>query len=318
MPCATADNTTLVNNASVSGTNVLNNPEIDQGNNSASASTTVHAPVLSLAKTAGSTALPGAAIPYRITYENTGTGEAQSVVVSDKLPADVYYSATLDLGSGPAPSSVTRNADGTTTLTWNVGAVAGGSGPHTIDYTARPSLLFLGGSTVQNDARVTFTNATGCSYSPVTSAGTTSITVLPPQRNPLSQGYWKNHPDEWTAEILARIQATDQRFDGADGSPPNQSLSPFEVMAVLGTHGTSQDILRLQLLAAYFNLARTGSTPESGDPIDYVDQARASNVRDAARYAIATLTLPLIGNRARYSDAIRILDEINANKSEIY
>jgi hypothetical protein len=46
-------------------------------------------------------------------------------------------------------------------------------------------------------------------------AKTTGITVVPATRNPLSQGFWKTHPELRTAEPLARIQATDQRFDGA-------------------------------------------------------------------------------------------------------
>ena len=35
-------------------------------------------------------------------------------------------------------------------------------------------------------------------------------------------------------------------------------------------------------------------------------------------FAMATLALPVSGNTARYSDATRILDEINANTSEVY
>jgi hypothetical protein len=42
-------------------------------------------------------------------------------------------------------------------------------------------------------------------------------------------------------------------------------------------------------------------------------------VRDAGLFSIATLALPLDSSTAgRYSDAIRILDEINTNKSEVY
>ena len=48
VPCTTADGTKLVNNAGVTGTNLLNNPEVDTANNSAAATTTVRAPKLSL------------------------------------------------------------------------------------------------------------------------------------------------------------------------------------------------------------------------------------------------------------------------------
>jgi uncharacterized repeat protein (TIGR01451 family) len=318
VPCSTADQAQLENSATVSGTNLLNNPEVNTSNNTASVTTTVHAPVVTLAKSASSSVNAGGAITYRITYENTGSGDAKSVVITDTLPADVYYSTALDLGAGPAPGSVAHNANGTTTLTWTIGSVPGGSGPSTIEYTARPSLLFLGGSSVANGAEVTFTNANGCTYSPVTASGTTGITVVPPTRNPLSMGYWKTHPGEWTSEILARIQATDQRYDGADGSSPDGKLSSAEVAAAFGANGTQPGTLQAQLLGTYFNLATRRIN--AGTTIDSKTDRRLAlhNVREAALYGMATLALPLSGNTNRYGDAITVLDEINLNKSEIY
>ena len=44
-----------------------------------------------------------------------------------------------------------------------------------------------------------------------------------------------------------------------------------------------------------------------------------SNVREVALYAQATLVLPLTkATQTRYSDATRMLDEINLNRSEVY
>ena len=318
VPCTTTDGTVIVNRAGVTGTNLLNNPEVETANNSASASTTVHAPVLTLAATATSSVNAGEAITYRLAYENTGSGKAEAVTISDTLPADVYYSTALDQGAGPAPDSVRRNADGTTTLSWTVASVAGASGTQVIEYTARPSLLFVAGDSVAASARLTFTGANGCAYAPVTAARSVAITAVAPTRNPLSHGYWKNHSAEWTSEILARIQATDQRFDGADGSPPDGRISSAEVTATLSAGGTPPKVLPFQLLANYFNMAtrRINSATKVSSKTDV--RLGLGTVREVARYAIATLALPLDPNRARYSDAIAASEEINLDKSEIY
>ena len=177
------------------------------------------------------------------------------MTITDVLPAGVYYSLALDLGAGPKPTSVAHNANGTTTLTWNVGDVAASSGASTIAYTARPTLLFVGGENLSNSVSLTFENKNGCTFDAATASASTRITVVPPTRNPLSHGYWRNHPAEWTAEILARIQATDQRWDGADGSTPNGVLSAAEVNAVQAPSGNGDRILNQQTVATLFNLA---------------------------------------------------------------
>lgn len=318
VPCATTDGAVLTNNASLTATNLLNNPEVNTTNNASSASTTVHAPKLTLAKTATSPVLGGEAIRYRLTYENTGTGGASSATITDTLPAGVYYSPALDLGAGPAPTTVTRNADGTTTLTWNLGTVGGSSGPNTIEYTARPSLLTLPGSAVANSARLTYSNANGCTYAPVLATRTTAITSVPPTRNPLSHGYWKTHPAEWTNEILARIQATDQRFDGIDSSLPDGRLSSTEVSTTLGPGGGQPEVLQFQLLATYFDLATRRINANTVIKSTLAVKLGLVTVRDAARFAIATLALAPNANKARYSDATDVLDEIVNNKSEVY
>lgn len=315
--CTAADASVLTDSATVSGHDVLGDPDPDTANNTSSQSTTVHAPVLTVTKTATPAVNAGEAITYRISYANTGSAPATGTVVTDVLPAGVYYSTALDQGAGPRPTSVARNADGTTTLTWNVGGVPAASGPITIAYTARPSLLFLGGASVTNSATVTFGNDNGCTYAPVTASAPTTITTVVPTRNPLSMGYFKNHPADWTAEFLARIQATDQRFDGADGSTPDGRVTAAEVTAVLtglGQPGT----LRAQLLATDFNLAerRINAGTAIVSPTDTL--LGLATVGDADRYAMATLGLPKAGNDTRYSNATTSLDEINNNRSEHY
>ena len=224
VPCGTADGTVLTNRVALTATNVESQAETNTGNNSASASTTVHAPVLTLSKTATASVVAGEPITYRLTYENTGSGDASSVTVSDTLPADVYYSMPLDLGAGPKPTSVVVNGDGTRTLTWNVGLVGERAGQPALEFTARPTLLALG-TQYTNSAGLTFTDRNGCTYPPVTASAPSAIAVVSASRDPLTIGYWRNHPERWTVEILARIQATDQRFDGADGSLADGQLT---------------------------------------------------------------------------------------------
>ena len=277
------------------------------------------APRLTLAKSASTSANAGEAIAYTLTYENTGTGGASDVVVTDVLPADVYYSPALDQGAGPKPSTVVRNGDGTTTLTWNAGSVAASSGPQTISFTARASLLSLGSSSLENNAGISFSNANGCSYTGPAATTATTVTVIPPSRDPLSLGYWRNHPADWTAEILARVQATDQRFDGADGSKPDGLLAPAEAAAILEPSGALPRVTAHQLLAAYISLATrrvNASTPIASKTTTRLGLA---NVRDAALYAVATLRLPYnASTQRRYSDTTQVLDEINLNRSERY
>jgi uncharacterized repeat protein (TIGR01451 family) len=313
--CSTTDGTVLTNAATATATDLIANPVTA----SDSVTTAVHAPVLTLGKTATAGVNAGEAITYRLTYQNTGSGAAFGVTITDALPAGVYYSKALDTGAGPQPTTVTNNASGTTTLSWTIGTVSGASGPQFVEYTARPGLLFLGGDSVRNSASLAFTNVNGCTYTPVTTAKTTSITVVPATRNPLSQGFWKSHPELRTVERLARIQATDQRFDGTDGTTPNGQLSQAEVQFVLSAGGTQAESLRAQLMATYLNLADRRINAATAVVSKTASKRGVHNVRDAALFAMSTLGQPLTSSTtARYSDAINILEEINQNKSERY
>jgi uncharacterized repeat protein (TIGR01451 family) len=311
VPCSTADLTVLHNSVTIEGEDMLSNSV----SGSDSVQTTVHTPVLTLSKTATSSINAGEAILYTITYENTGSGEATNVVITDNLPVGVYYSKALDLGAGPEPATVTVNVDGTQTLTWQIGNLAGNSGPQTIQYTARPSLLFLGGESLSNSARLTFQNANGCTYSALTASASTTITTVAPTGDPRTLGFWRNHADLWTDEILARIQATDQRYD----TDANGALSVAEVTAWLSPGGNQPKVLQIQLLASYFNLATRQINAATLIESKTADQLGLDNVADAAVYAINTLALPVNSdNRSTYSDATKVLDEINSNKSEVY
>ena len=315
VPCSAADGGVLTNRASVTGTNALGYADVNLSNNFASAATTVQAPKLTLSKTATASVNAGEAISYTITYQNTGAGGAANIVITDTLPAGLYYSTALDTGAGPRPNTVTVNSDGTRTLTWQPGTLAGKSGLQTIQYTARPSLLMLGGETLSNSAGLTFTNVHSCTYAPVTASASTVITVAPASKDALSMGFWRNHSQLWTAEIRARIQATDTRYDtNADGM-----LSAAEVAAMLASAANQPKILAMQLLATYLNLATRRVNAATLIESKATNALDLDNVAEAAIFGIGTLALPLNApNRTRYEDATRVLDEINANKSEIY
>jgi len=313
--CDTADGTVLTNSVTLTAQDFLNTPL----SASDSVSTTIHAPVLTLGKTATTAVNAGEAISYTVTYANLGTGDATNVVITDTLPADVYYSLALDGGIGPKPNSVVENGDGTTTLTWTIGTVSGSSGPQSISYTARPTLLFIGGETLTNSATLAFENANGCSYEADEATASTTITVVPATRDPLSMGFWRNHGELWSAEFLARIQATDQRFDGADGSTPDGILSPAEVTAVMAPSGNGIRVLQQQFTGTLLNLASRRINAETVIDSKLTLKLGLRNVRDAARYAQGTLDLPLTkATQGRYSDATTILDGVNNNRIEKY
>ena len=319
VPCSATDGLVLTNSATLSSRNVLGAAEANTANNTASASATVRRPVLQLAKTATATVNAAEAVTYRITVSNTGTGSAAGVVVRDTLPAGMTYSVALDQGAGPRPTTVVANPDGSQTLTWSLGTVAGASAPTTIEYTARSSLLALGGTAFTNSASAEFQSAGGCSYPPVSASATTTVTVTPPSGDPVGIGFWANHPETWTPEMLARIQATDPRFDGADGSVPDGLLRPAEVAAAFVPSRGQAETLGMQLLATYFNLATRRINAGTAIESRTAGQLGLTTVRAAVLYASATAGLPLgPSTSTRISDATRVLDEINNNRSERY
>ncbi|MEY2416475.1 MAG: hypothetical protein QOH53_1809, partial [Ilumatobacteraceae bacterium] len=318
VPFPTADLTVLTGSATVHSSDHLGTPDQHPANDSSSAATTVHTPVLTLAKAATNSVAAGEAVTYTITYSNTGSGPATNVVVGDVVPADVFYSLALDTGAGPRPTTVVANPDGTTTLTWTVASVPKQSGPFTITFTARPTLLALGGTGLMNNASEDFRDLNANQYPTLRASAATNIGTAAITKNPLSQGYWQVHPTEWTPEILARIAATDQRFDGADGSTPDGALSAAEVRAVFGRSGQPSTLLS-QLLATYFNLATRRINAGTAVSSKLSTALGLRNVRDTALYARATLALPYKnGNFQRYSDATSALEDINQNKTEKY
>lgn len=312
--CATPDGTVLVNTARASGTDLGGGTEAYLSNNTATASTTVRAPKLEVTKTATGSVLAGEAVNYRVSIRNVGSGTATGVQVEDVLPVDLYYSAALDLGPGPQPGTVQREADGTTTLGWNLGSLAGGAST-TLEYTARPSLLFFAGESVDNAVEVAYGNASGCTFAPEEATASTTITAVDPTQDPGTIGFWRNHGDLWTGEHLARVQATDQRYD-LDG---DGALAPAEVELALAPAGGVDNVLRQQLLASYLNLATRRINAGTAIDSRIARRLHLTNVRDAAIYGQDTLALPRgKPTQNRYSDAATVLDQINNDRSTVY
>ncbi|MFD3942973.1 hypothetical protein [Streptomyces sp. NPDC058579] len=316
VPCDTKDGTVLANRVTVTGTDTNGVPDPYTDDNTAQATTTVHAPALTVDKTGPATAAAGEAITYTLTYENTGSGAASGVTVTDTLPAGLHYSPELDSGAGPKPSTVTVNADGSRTLVWNVDDLPGRSGAQKIVFSARSSLLAPSGTAYTDTVSVSYGNAGGsCAFTPVTASARTTVTAEPPTRNPLPYEFWQAHPAMWTAELLARIQATDQRYDtDRDGA-----LSAAEIRAAFAEDMLRGSELRKQLLATYLNLAErrinagTVISPKPAhDPV-------LGTVRAAALYAQETLALPADQpDLSRYGDIVHVMLGINTNVIEVY
>jgi hypothetical protein len=149
----------------------------------------------------------------------------------------------------------------------------------------------------------------------VSASAATTVTVTPPSGDPAGLGYWANHPETWTPEIRARIEATDQRFDtSGDGA-----LSSAEVTQAYAVSRGQTETLAMQLLSTYFNLATR--RVNAGTAIDSrtAGQVGLTTVGAAAVYASSTLAVAFgPSTSGRYSDATRVLDEINNNRSERY
>ncbi len=318
VPCSAKDGVLITDSVRARGTDLASNA-IDL---TRSSQATVHAPVLALEKSATASVNAGEAIAYRIQYQNNGGGTALNVVVTDTVPKDVYYSLPLDQGAGPKPVSVTLNGDGTRTLVWNVGSLSPHSEPGVIQFTARPTLLALDGTTFANNVKLGFQTGASCPSESLTASAATKITVvkLREEHEPHIYLHWKSDAHEEPAETLARIQATDQRFDGRAGAAADGALSQPEVKAsfafgnifVYLFHKNRPKHLEHDLLALYFNLATRRLNADSKIEHEHDTPPGLANVRDAALKAEATLLIPYSeATEEKYHSAKEVLEEIN-------
>ena len=101
--------------------------------------TTVRAPVLSMTKTVavvgGGQPVPGATLRYTITYNNSGTGAANSVVVTDPIPSNTSYVANSVHLNGVQTNDGTGGVVfGSNTVTVTIGSLAGNTLNQTITF----------------------------------------------------------------------------------------------------------------------------------------------------------------------------------------
>ena len=88
---------------------------------------------------------------------------------------------------------------------------------------------------------------------------------------------------------------------------------------MLAPGGNQPKVLKMQLLATYFDLATRRINAGTLISSPTAANLGLTSVRDAALFAMDTLLLP-VGpkTKAKYDNATGLLDEINNNKSEVY
>ncbi|MEO3806217.1 hypothetical protein [Nonomuraea sp. B1E8] len=302
VPCTTADGTVLTNTATVSGVNAAGYAESGTlADNTATAASTVRRPALTLeAAAAGSDPAT-----FTLTYRNTGTGPASGAALTATVPAGLYYSP----GQGTPPETVTRNPDGTTTLRWDVGAVAAVAS-RTIAFTTRPSLLLAEGTTVTVPVSLSFGDGGDCPYAAAQATAQTRITLPPATRDPRPLAVWTLFPALRTQEALDRVQATDQRYDT---SPTDGTLTRAEFAEAVGLPVLQPRALRAELLATYLNMATRRIHASTAIRTPQSVALGLETVGDAVRHARATLTQPV---GVRHITATVLLTEINAGLAE--
>jgi uncharacterized repeat protein (TIGR01451 family) len=312
VPCTTADGTALINTATSEAKNLANGPEENTDNNTGKATSTIKAPKLTLAATSTPTANAGEAVTTTLTVANTGGANAAGTTLTYTLPAGVYYSTTLDQGSGPKPTSVSG-----ATLTWQLGSLDAGA-TTTVRFTTRSSLLTVGGTALTGQAKVSYRNANGCAYDPVTASATSTVTEVAPSRDPRPQAIWLLSTNLRTPELLARVQATDTRYDGIDGTTPDGQLSQREVSAAFNLPVLQPRALQAELLTAYLNLGSRRINAATRVTTITLERLGLHTVGDAARHGQTTLALPPAGNTIAYTDATLALVEIDTGIAERY
>jgi uncharacterized repeat protein (TIGR01451 family) len=320
VPCATKDAVVLTNRAAASALDLANNTVTAAD----AVSTTIHAPVMVLSVTATTSVNAGEPITYTITWQNTGSAPASAVTITDTVAADVYYSEALDKGAGPRPNHITLNPDGTRTLVWNIGAVPAASAARSLSFTARPTLLASGGTSYMNTATLTHRHGVSCVADPVSASASSTIAVAPLDNDgPKGSLLWKIHvkKDDVDIETLARILATDQRFDGRDKTAPNGVLVSAELKPVFRNNLLATIFrrdhrrparLERELLTLYFNLAARRLNADTLVNAKFHPLPGVTTVRDLALHVQATLATPYdrVTSR-RYKDALKALEELN-------
>jgi uncharacterized repeat protein (TIGR01451 family) len=158
------DGAVLTNDVTLNYDDANGNPYTEESD---SVDFTVTAPDMTFSKTANvNNADPSDTIIYTLTYENTGSGVATDVVVTDTIPVGVSYSS-----SSPPYSSESGG-----TYTWNIGAVAGFGGG-SITLTVTVDVGVADGTLLHNTATLDYDDANGNPYTQLTDYADVTVTA---------------------------------------------------------------------------------------------------------------------------------------------
>jgi uncharacterized repeat protein (TIGR01451 family) len=141
-----ANGSTITNTATISSTT----SDPNNANDSSSASTTVSTSAdVMIAKTGPANAAAGSNIVYTLTISNNGPSDANSVSVTDTIPANTTFVSAM-----PSQGS----CSGTSTVTCALGTIAS-AGSATVTLTVKADPSVPGGSTISNTAAVSSTTS---------------------------------------------------------------------------------------------------------------------------------------------------------------
>ena len=318
IPCATEDGTLLTNGASVAATDLGNSPESNTANNTSSVGTRVHAPKLTLAKTANATTLAGEAVTTRLTIGNVGTGSATNVALDRHAAGGcvLQQSARRRRRSEARDGREERGRhhDAFVVAREPCGWFVHDCRVHVAHELARawrhePHQPCIG--VIQERGRMRV-RTRACD-------GDDDRDRDAPDEEPAVRRILADTRGSSHRRAARRIQATDQRYDGSDGTVPDGKLSNSEAQRAISASGSQPGQLARQELAVLFDLASrriNASTLLNGK---LAVRLGAPNVRGAVLYGIATLALPVSSaTKDRYSDATTLLDNVANNKIEVY
>jgi len=186
----------------------------------------VTAPILSLEKSGDvTTADPGDYITYQLGYENSGTGTATDVIVSDTMPDHVtFYDST------PLPDSQIG-----ATLYWNIGNVGGGGGGGCISLVVQVEPGIADRTLLHNTADLSYADANGNQY-------------------PLIGSYWDVHV---TAPVMTFTKSAD-----VDKADPGDYITYTLYYENTGT-GYASDVIIADTLPADVTFISTSIEPTS-------------------------------------------------------
>jgi uncharacterized repeat protein (TIGR01451 family) len=146
---ATPNGTTISNTATFSSTT----SDPNAGNNSATSNATVSVSAdLAITKTAPASITPGGSIAYTINVTNNGPNVAQSVSLTDTLPANTTFTS---LSSPGGWSCTTPAVGGTGTITCTIATLANAANA---TFTLTVATTAPAGSTITNTANVSATS----------------------------------------------------------------------------------------------------------------------------------------------------------------